>query len=77
MTDSRSTLDDEVDDETIEDSRETCHFWDSRNARCHYELVSLNSGPCADCPEPGPDDCQASHCPPSAYQDCDWPRCAG
>jgi hypothetical protein len=22
-------------------------------------------------------DCQASHCPPSAYQDCDWPRCAG
>jgi hypothetical protein len=21
-------------------------------------------------------DCQASHCPPSAYQDCDWPRCA-
>jgi hypothetical protein len=27
-------------------------------------------------PEPGPDDCQASHCPPSAYQDCDWPRCS-
>lgn len=22
-------------------------------------------------------DCQASHCPPSATQDCDWPRCAG
>lgn len=22
-------------------------------------------------------DCQATHCPPSATQDCDWPRCAG
>lgn len=22
-------------------------------------------------------DCQAQHCPPSATQDCDWPRCAG
>ena len=22
-------------------------------------------------------DCQASHCPPSATQDCDSPRCAG
>lgn len=42
-------------------------------------------GPCRACwdkigktasPEDG-QDCQAAHCPPSATQDCDWPRCAG
>lgn len=50
MTDSRSTLDDEVDDEPQEDSRETCHFWESRTGTCHYEMLVLGCEPCADCP---------------------------
>lgn len=52
MSDSISTLDDEVDDEPPADSRETCWFWDSRAAKCHYEPVVFGyGGPCADCPE--------------------------
>lgn len=51
MTDSRSTLDDEVDDEPPEDSRETCHFWESRTAKCHFEPLKPGSEPCADCPD--------------------------
>lgn len=51
MTDSNSTLDDEVDDEPVPDSRETCWFWESRAARCHFEAVVPGSEPCADCPE--------------------------
>lgn len=51
VTDSNSTLDDEVDDEPVPDSRETCWFWESRAARCHFEAVVPGSEPCADCPE--------------------------
>lgn len=51
MTDSHSTLNDEVDDEPLEDSRETCYFWDSRAGKCHYEMLFLGCEPCADCPE--------------------------
>ena len=54
MSDSKSTLDDEVDDEGPEDTRETCWFWDSRNATCHFESLIQGSGPCASCPEPEP-----------------------
>lgn len=52
VTDSNSTLDDEVDDEGPGDSRETCCFWDSRSGTCHYEMLVLGSEPCADCPPP-------------------------
>lgn len=51
MTDSRSTLDDEVDDEPAPDSRETCWFWESRAGKCHFEPLILGSEPCADCPD--------------------------
>lgn len=51
MTDSNSTLDDEVDDEPVPDSRETCWFWESRAGRCHFEPLILGSEPCADCPD--------------------------
>ena len=51
MTDSRSTLDDEVDDEPAPDSRETCWFWESRAEKCHFEPLILGSEPCADCPD--------------------------
>ena len=50
MTDSRSTLDDEVDDEPVPDSRETCFFWEPAKARCHFEPLIIGSEPCADCP---------------------------
>ena len=50
MTDSRSTLDDEVDDEGWGDTRETCWFWDSRNAKCHFESLIPGSEACPDCP---------------------------
>lgn len=51
MADSRSTLDDEVDDEPLEDSRETCGFWYSREGECRIGPLSLDvGGPCADCP---------------------------
>ena len=51
MTDSHSTLDDEVDDEPVPDSRETCFFWESAKGRCHFEPLILGSEPCADCPD--------------------------
>lgn len=51
MTDSHSTLDDEVDDEPIGDSRETCFFWESRVGKCHFEALIPGSEPCADCPD--------------------------
>lgn len=51
MTDSRSTLDDEVDDEPIEDSRETCGFWDSRAGECCPGAALTIAEPCPDCPE--------------------------
>ena len=54
MTDSHSTLDDEVDDEPIGDSRETCFFWESAKGGCHFEPLIVGSEPCADCPEGGP-----------------------
>lgn len=50
MTDSNSTLDDEVDDDPIPDSRETCWFWDSRAGKCQFEALIPGSEPCADCP---------------------------
>jgi hypothetical protein len=50
MTDSNSTLDDEVDDEPIEDSRETCWFWESHHETCRFESLIPGSEPCADCP---------------------------
>lgn len=50
MTDSRSTLDDEVDDQPPEDTRETCHFWDVQAGECHYEMLFLGCQPCASCP---------------------------
>ena len=54
MTDSRSTLDDEVDDEPVPDSRETCGFWYSREGKCRIGRLSLEvGGPCADCPRVG------------------------
>jgi hypothetical protein len=56
MTDSRSTLDDEVDDEPFEDSRETCRFWDSRAGEC-CPGASLTVGePCPDCPDAARDE---------------------
>lgn len=52
MSDSISTLDDEVDDEPLADSRETCWFWESAKGRCHFEPVVIGyGGPCADCPD--------------------------
>lgn len=51
MTDSHSTLNDEVDDESPGDSRETCYFWDSRAGTCHYEMLVLGCEPCGNCPE--------------------------
>jgi len=51
VTDSRSTLDDEVDDEPPGDSRETCWFWESRAGKCHFEALRPGSEPCADCPD--------------------------
>jgi hypothetical protein len=51
MTDSNSTLNDEVDDEPPEDTRETCFFWESRAAKCHFEALIPGSESCADCPE--------------------------
>lgn len=51
MTDSHSTLDDEVDDKPVPDSRETCWFWESAKAICHFEPLILGSEPCADCPD--------------------------
>jgi hypothetical protein len=51
VTDSRSTLDDEVDDEPPGDSRETCFFWDSRAGGCRFESLIPGSEPCADCPQ--------------------------
>lgn len=51
VTDSRSTLDDEVDDDPVPDSRETCFFWEPAAGRCHFELLVLGSEPCADCPD--------------------------
>jgi hypothetical protein len=51
VTDSRSTLDDEADDEPIEDARETCGFWYSREGKCRIGPLSLElGGPCSDCP---------------------------
>lgn len=51
MTDSRSTLDDEVDDEPFADGRETCGFWYSREGECRIGPLSLEvGGPCSDCP---------------------------
>jgi hypothetical protein len=52
VSDSISTLDDEVDDWPPDDSRETCWFWEPVKARCHYEPIVIGlGGPCADCPE--------------------------
>ena len=51
MTDSRSTLNDEVDDEPLADSRETCFFWEPAKARCHFEALVIGSEPCSDCPD--------------------------
>ncbi len=51
MTDSRSTLDDEVDDDPPEDTRETCWFWDVRAGECRYEMLFLGCEPCASCPD--------------------------
>ena len=51
MTESRSTLDDEVDDEPIEDSRETCGFWNSRASKCGREEKRWET--CPDCPDAG------------------------
>lgn len=53
MTDSRSTLDDEVDDDPIGDTREECLFWDSRAGACRLESPTAGSEPCADCPDGG------------------------
>jgi hypothetical protein len=50
MTDSHSTLDDEVDDEPIPDSRDACPFWESHHETCRFEAVTPGSEPCADCP---------------------------
>ena len=50
MTDSNSTLDDEVDDQDAGDSRETCYFWDVRAGACRYEMLFLGCKPCTDCP---------------------------
>jgi len=50
VTDSRSTLDDEVDDEPIPDSREDCWFWESHHETCRFESLIPGSEPCADCP---------------------------
>ena len=52
MTDSNSTLDDEVDDEPVPDSRETCGFWYSREGKCRIGPLSIEvGGPCSDCPQ--------------------------
>jgi hypothetical protein len=51
VTNSRSTLDDEVDDEPVPDSRETCWFWESRAGKCHFEPLRPGSEPCSDCPD--------------------------
>lgn len=55
MTDSRSTLDDEVDDEPAGDSRETCRFWDSRAGECCPGAELTIGEPCADCPDALPE----------------------
>lgn len=69
MSDAKSTLDDEVDDEGPEDTRETCWFWDSRNAVCHFESLIPGSEPCASCPDPEVPDAEADadHAPVSIY----------
>jgi hypothetical protein len=54
MTDSRSTLDDEVDDEPAGDSRETCILWVPRSGECRREAPPFaGSEPCPDCPLTG------------------------
>jgi hypothetical protein len=51
MSESRSTLDDETDDEGPGDAREACYFWDVRAGECHYEMLFLGCEPCASCPD--------------------------
>lgn len=56
MTDSRSTLDDEVDDEPTGDTRETCILWVSLTGTCRRgNPLFAGSEPCADCPEDDPE----------------------
>jgi hypothetical protein len=48
---------------------------------CGLSYPAISGGKIRECSAAGNpadgQDCQASHCPPSAAQDCDWPRCAG
>jgi hypothetical protein len=58
--------------------------WQDRSLLCRngcgLSYPDISSGKMRECsaadnPADG-QDCQATHCPPSATQDCDWPRCA-